>query len=984
MPYSKDNKMAKSESPRRSLFATLFIPDIGASVRPLKDTFSVFVNFIALLFVLNGLFPRDHPAFQPGSKVKLHLLSVIRTAWDNVTFTKKTLFQTAFFFIVVGCMAFTTLLFLFGICSLFVGKAHAASLFTAPGGNQDLAQQFIAYLFQGQTFTTLDQNIGNGAFSPVGTSSTSNIIQCSLYTALGYYSNAILIVAAMVLFYHLAWMTVETAHHGVVMGQRGNQVWAPIRLVFAIGLLVPVGGGAVGCPNGSGAGLNAGQILVVGIAEWGSGLASNVWSQFVTVLSNQPDLYTAPSVPSAHKAIEDIVNMYACQYAYNFTLDSGQTSNSNGGYPNNGNSMDQTPFGAQVAQDLEICEPYGSVISNIAPDCPAKSPWVTQSNDPAASGSTLPATTTFVLGSFGPEYPNSMGVCGSYTIPAAPVLINSSFGNNSGGAQYEQSIVTAIYNAHTSAFQDALQQAYDAVTNASNGAILYYIPGSSLYGQTNQNADIITPIVDQYETSVENGIEAAVNGNGDVSTANVLNLYTNTGWIAAGAWFNRIAKVQTDITAAAQNGLPTTTPPNFSKVESTESDIQESELDTKYNNGKGTTLGMFAHVAFKLQDFDNWLTSIGAHAAPAPLASDKPDVVARKACDEQDLSAFMSDLTDKGMSPSKVIFWLMDHAAACNGVWRAVAPGGGNSMANLLGVEFTGANPLADVAAFGQANVNTAFSLIDWGFGSSIAGAFLSGATTDKQGETSGIFRSILHGAGGGLTALGGFLLIIAGMFFTMGFTIAYYLPLVPFISFFFGTLTWVVAMLEAVIAVPLIALAHLNPEGAGLPGDMARSAYFILFQLFLRPVLMVFGLLTGFLVFYIAVSALNALFGIAVGTTGDLSNAHFTAARIIYTIIYVLLIISAANNSFQLITRFPDTALSWMGTSGMQGAQMGSAQKLEQDMAAVQAIVINQAMPQLGSMSRGLGQGLGTKVNPGGDKPPTPPNTGGGRIGTQ
>ena len=60
-------------------------------------------------------------------------------------------------------------------------------------------------------------------------------LQAAFISVLAFYSDAILIIAAMILFYHLTAMVAETAHHGQVMGKRANQVWAPIRLVVAIG-----------------------------------------------------------------------------------------------------------------------------------------------------------------------------------------------------------------------------------------------------------------------------------------------------------------------------------------------------------------------------------------------------------------------------------------------------------------------------------------------------------------------------------------------------------------------------------------------------------------------------------------------------------------------------------------------------------------------------------------------------------------------------
>ncbi len=73
-----------------------------------------------------------------------------------------------------------------------------------------------------------------------------------LRQALGLYSFGMLMVAALLVFYHIAGMVAETAHHGTALGRRANPVWMPIRFVLAIGLLVPVSGS-----------LNCGQYIVI-------------------------------------------------------------------------------------------------------------------------------------------------------------------------------------------------------------------------------------------------------------------------------------------------------------------------------------------------------------------------------------------------------------------------------------------------------------------------------------------------------------------------------------------------------------------------------------------------------------------------------------------------------------------------------------------------------------------------------------------------
>ena len=84
------------------------------------------------------------------------------------------------------------------------------------------------------------------------------MIQSALQHALSIYSGAVLVLAGMILLYHLLGMVAETAHTGKPMG-RANQIYAPIRLVLAIGLLVPMAGGLNGRSEHDGSCCKMGQ-----------------------------------------------------------------------------------------------------------------------------------------------------------------------------------------------------------------------------------------------------------------------------------------------------------------------------------------------------------------------------------------------------------------------------------------------------------------------------------------------------------------------------------------------------------------------------------------------------------------------------------------------------------------------------------------------------------------------------------------------------
>ena len=66
----------------------------------------------------------------------------------------------------------------------------------------------------------------------------------------------------------------------------------------------------------------------------------------------------------------------------------------------------------------------------------------------------------------------------------------------------------------------------------------------------------------------------------------------------------------------------------------------------------------------------------------------------------------------------------------------------------------------------------------------------------------------------------------------TVGFILYYILPFLPFLYFFFAASAWITAIFEAMIGVPLWALAHLRVDGEGIPGPGATSGSFNTFTM--------------------------------------------------------------------------------------------------------------------------------------------------------
>ncbi|MFY7698567.1 MAG: type IVB secretion system protein DotA [Legionella sp.] len=203
-------------------------------------------------------------------------------------------------------------------------------------------------------------------------------------------------------------------------------------------------------------------------------------------------------------------------------------------------------------------------------------------------------------------------------------------------------------------------------------------------------------------------------------------------------------------------------------------------------------------------------------------------------------------------------------------------------------------------------------------------------------------------------------LLAWLGTMFALGFITAYYVPMLPYMIFTFGVIAWLMAVIEAMVAAPIVALGITHPEGHDAFGK-GEQAIMILMNVFLRPSMMIIGFIAAISLSYVGIWILNAGFDNAVGFIqgssyygtnagnyysrlgGDLGNTFNTLPKsqaaingdysgwagifafffsiLIYTTMYVTIV----QKSFGLISMLPDKVLRWIGgqpeSSGEQSA---------------------------------------------------------------
>ena len=131
-------------------------------------------------------------------------------------------------------------------------------------------------------------------------------------------------------------------------------------------------------------------------------------------------------------------------------------------------------------------------------------------------------------------------------------------------------------------------------------------------------------------------------------------------------------------------------------------------------------------------------------------------------------------------------------------------------------------------------------------------------------------------------------------------------------------------------VGVPLWALAHLRLDGEGLPGDSASNGYFLIFEIFLRPILTVFALVAAILIFSAQVRVLHLIWGLVIDNLTGHSDIYQlgvispgtqmevirreTIDQFFFTILYTVIVYMLATASFKLIDQIPDNILRWMG----------------------------------------------------------------------
>jgi len=259
----------------------IFTPEIGRSFEGVKFAWHLLVNLIAQIYAGVGLIDKDHPSLNLRNASQYRLQDIVKIAYRSLKWEREQVPQIIIFFAVLAFLFFIALSMVTFVMNLGVNVAHAQAI----GGNGNAANDVLNQIF----------NVGG-----------TGMIPTAFGKMLQAYSTIVLVLAGLILIWMIVTYVVESARHGQAGGKGFNHGWAPMRLVFALGLLIPLSSG-----------LNSGQYITLYLAKWGSDMATKVYQGFSKQIGlGQGVTANSPGVET-QKPLAQLFDLYLNAYRAN-------------------------------------------------------------------------------------------------------------------------------------------------------------------------------------------------------------------------------------------------------------------------------------------------------------------------------------------------------------------------------------------------------------------------------------------------------------------------------------------------------------------------------------------------------------------------------------------------------------------------------------------------------------------------------------------
>lgn len=841
---------------RKQVLSYLFLPGVLPRARTLAGSgFANLAYFMALVYRAAGILPDGHVYLRPSAIGTFGMRQVLAEAADHLVVSRRNIDQIILFVALLAGLVILALQFALLLLSILINPAAAqdsegvqmpsnyADFFVTAEPAEDIAFRLMDRVFGiPDMFGSKDMAEGESAF------------HSALHSLFQFYSIGLLVIAVIIALYFVAAILAETAQTGTPFGKRYNHVWAPIRLVAALGLLIPIGSG-----------LNAAQWITLYAAKFGSGFATNGWIVFNEAMTEsylgQPDALIAKmEKPEAQQIAAFMTVVLTCEYAErvknNRTIDAWLVKGTSGG---NANKLMETSFedALKFFDNGDIYVRFGEIGKK-------------GQQSSSSNGGTQETIDVQYMDQKGYVYP----YCGDVILQVTDLY--------EPGSLYMQ---TKYYQLLQELWANNIENMKEHAEYFSRVYLgLARDPRDQMTLPQEPTAEFKEKIKKYIDDYLTKAIDEAVKR--EVASIEEDKEHMKYGWGGAAIWYNRVAQINGALVAAIRNVPRPQLYPSTMEYRRWKKFQQDHNLSAKdmfdgtLKSGKqvrdklvgDTGIGDALNAAYEFWDKESFDTSpLGTHTSMTG-------------------NAFIDAIN--------VVLGTHGLFDMCRN---------------------TDVHPLAQLSAVGKGLMESAIRNLGFSVGAGV----------------SGLAAGMIPHLGAALSAASSFFVTVASATILIGFILFYVIPFLPFLYFFFAVGGWVKGIFEAMVGVPLWALAHLRIDGDGLPGDAAMNGYFLIFEIFLRPILIVFGLLAAVSIFGAMVKVLNEIFYLVVSNlsgfnpenlsvcgqegegnvaVGSLEYFRGPVDEFFFTIIYAILVYMIGMSCFKLIDMIPNNILRWMG----------------------------------------------------------------------
>ena len=746
---------------------------------------------------------------------------------------------------------------------LFPEKS-TAGIFDAPITDKSI--EYLGMIFGGSVGKL---NLG---LDPESTTFLSHLFQL--------FNGIILGIAIFILAYVGIISTVNTAQEGQVMGKKWSSVWIPLRSAVGLLLLAPM----------PGTGYSFLQVTIMWIVLHGVGAADHIWN---FVLNN---MASGISATRSIKIDEDTKNRLL----------------------RNGKDI-----GKNLLNNLICIEAIKKANPNQTLNAPLQYKFVNKNFTP---GDSPKITEELIFGSDDPKHPSRKNICGSIIIEAsltADDLKDDQNKNIDLSPEQKNSIVEKAYQNKKQALTLMIAKIIPIAKtiagcdkDASTGDIILpeYLQASSSFATGILREPVIIYqkymsqlikqkfIPDQVNVNNNSPSQALVPwGEGKVHDQ-IINSGQAIGWLSAGSFYYLFNK-------STQQKLLDTTTDKPILVDPFDSDDFGNSILTA-GLGVSTTFSHYFKYG-RSSNSNNFfqkppeynLTKIAEdHLKPNPTTSGF-DPVKNFNTDKlhKDLQAPIEDFKKLAKDPDlKIDGKKKEFTQEISKIIKSLAS---VIRSNLINKDQP--DPLVSQATFGINLMNLTEDI----WVTIFASPFIPNLAKSFAAKSDDYLNMFTFAIG-----LAPAILAIIGVLWGIGAGLAIYTPLVPYMMFMITALSWFALVIEAIVAAPIVALGFVSPAQDEL--GKVVPALGIIVNIFLRPTLMIIGLIFGAKLYKATISMVNIGFDFSFISLQNQTGTSLLSGLVIM-VLYFGFILTLVNKCYALIYQLPDKILRWIGVTG-------------------------------------------------------------------